>query len=176
MEFRSGGSWVVRRADTWHLGSWPFQGFLLKHRQISRRQISIQLGKFLGNFSPLALHPMLQVRRHPDPASRTCRTMRIAIGPSNAIGDGGPSRGRLRFLPSLAQFLMPRPSMSVTPLVSGASSSLSYVVHRKHSQFWRNPRHTGPVAQANFSTNFCALRAHRQISRKFLRAARAGIF
>ena len=45
---------------------WPFQGFLLKRRQISHRQISIQLGKFLGNFSPL--HPMLQVRRHPHPA------------------------------------------------------------------------------------------------------------
>ena len=34
------------------LNIWGRQGFLLKHRQISHRQISIQLGRFLGNFSP----------------------------------------------------------------------------------------------------------------------------
>ena len=31
---------------------WGKPGFLLKQRQISHSQISIQLGKFLGNFSP----------------------------------------------------------------------------------------------------------------------------
>ena len=36
---------------------------------------------------------------------------------------------------------------------------------------WCAKYHTGKFLQ-----NFCALRAHRQISRKFLRAARAGIF
>ena len=35
---------------------WPSQGFLLKHRHISRRQILNQAGKFLGNFlCPTAL-------------------------------------------------------------------------------------------------------------------------
>ena len=51
---------------------------------------------------------------------------------------------------SLAVFIKPRSPMSVTPSVSGArrgSWSLSYVVHLKQSQFWKNPRHTGPDAQ-----------------------------
>ena len=35
--------------------SWPSPGFVLKHRQISLRQIWNQTGNFLGNFSLLKL-------------------------------------------------------------------------------------------------------------------------
>ena len=49
------GGDLVRHSPSWELagmGPCPRPGFVLKHRQISLRQIWNQTGKFLGNFSP----------------------------------------------------------------------------------------------------------------------------
>ena len=46
------GTWVRTTRRRTGMSGWGKRVFLLKRRQISHRQISIQLGRFLGNFSP----------------------------------------------------------------------------------------------------------------------------